>query len=111
MGDGVNIAARLEGVAKLGAICLSEDAYRQVKQRLDLKVSDLGPTQQEPSEWSISLPCLMSSSIATLDTTATAQISGERLDLRLVFLLIPPGNGEISLDCPRRSDGRRHRRQ
>jgi class 3 adenylate cyclase len=32
MGDGVNIAARLEGVAKPGAICLSEDAYRQVKQ-------------------------------------------------------------------------------
>ena len=45
MGDGVNIAARLEGVAKPGAICLSEDAYRQVKQRLDLKVSDLGLTQ------------------------------------------------------------------
>ncbi|MBV8106579.1 MAG: adenylate/guanylate cyclase domain-containing protein [Hyphomicrobiales bacterium] len=45
MGDGVNIAARLEGVAKPGAICLSEDAYRQVKSRLDLKVSDLGPVQ------------------------------------------------------------------
>src|SRR6516225_3312300 len=45
MGDGVNIAARLEGIAKPGAICLSEDAYRQVKQRLDLKVSDLGQTQ------------------------------------------------------------------
>jgi adenylate cyclase len=42
MGDGVNIAARLESVAWPGAICLSEDAYRQVKQRLDLKVSDLG---------------------------------------------------------------------
>jgi adenylate cyclase len=45
MGDGVNIAARLEGIAKPGAICLSEDAYRQVKQRLDLKVTDLGATQ------------------------------------------------------------------
>ena len=45
MGDGVNIAARLEGIAKPGAICLSEDAYRQVKARLDLAVSDLGPTQ------------------------------------------------------------------
>jgi adenylate cyclase len=45
MGDGVNIAARLEGVAKPGAICLSEDAYRQVKQRLDLKVTDLGATR------------------------------------------------------------------
>ena len=45
MGDGVNIAARLEGIAKPGAICLSEDAYRQVKGRLDLVVSDLGQTE------------------------------------------------------------------
>jgi adenylate cyclase len=45
MGDGVNIAARLEGVCEPGAICLSEDAYRQVKGRLDLAVSDLGHTQ------------------------------------------------------------------
>jgi adenylate cyclase len=45
MGDGVNIAARLEGVAKPGTIALSEDAYRQVKSRLDLEVSDLGATQ------------------------------------------------------------------
>jgi TolB-like protein/class 3 adenylate cyclase len=45
MGDGVNIAARLEGIAKPGAICLSEDAYRQVKGRLDLVVSDLGNTE------------------------------------------------------------------
>jgi adenylate cyclase len=45
MGDGVNIAARLEGIAKPGAICLSEQAYWQVKQRLDLRVSDLGATQ------------------------------------------------------------------
>ncbi len=42
MGDGVNIAARLEGISAPGAICLSEDAYRQVKARLDLEVSDLG---------------------------------------------------------------------
>ena len=45
MGDGVNIAARLEGIAKPGAICLSEDAYRQVKGEFDLAVTDLGPTQ------------------------------------------------------------------
>jgi adenylate cyclase len=45
MGDGVNIAARLEGIAKPGTICLSEDAYRQVKSRLDLAVTDLGATR------------------------------------------------------------------
>ena len=45
MGDGVNIASRLEGVAKPGAICLSEQAYWQVKGRLDLAVHDLGPIE------------------------------------------------------------------
>src|SRR5271155_1478554 len=47
MGDGVNIAARLESIATPGAICLSEDAYRQVKARLDLAVTDLGPTRPQ----------------------------------------------------------------
>ena len=45
MGDGVNIAARLEGICAPGAICLSEDAYRQVSGRLDMEVTDLGPTK------------------------------------------------------------------
>src|SRR5215470_7862510 len=45
MGDGINIAARLEGIAQPGTICLSEDAYRQVKARLDLPVTDLGQTE------------------------------------------------------------------
>ena len=45
MGDGVNIVARLEGIAKPGGICLSEDAYRQVSGRLDMAVTDLGQTK------------------------------------------------------------------
>jgi adenylate cyclase len=35
----------LEGVAQPGAICLSEDAYRQVRSRLDLTINDLGETR------------------------------------------------------------------
>jgi TolB-like protein len=42
MGDGVNIAARLEGIADPGGICLSEDAYRQVRDRLKEGFADLG---------------------------------------------------------------------
>ena len=45
MGDGVNIAARLESICEPWATCLSEDAYRQVKGWLDLAVSELGPIQ------------------------------------------------------------------
>ncbi len=42
-GDGVNVAARLEGLAEPGGICMSEDAYRQVRGKLDLGFKDLGP--------------------------------------------------------------------
>src|ERR1700692_679374 len=42
MGDGVNIAARLEGIAKPGTIYLSEQAYWQIKARLDLAINHLG---------------------------------------------------------------------
>jgi TolB-like protein len=42
MGDGINIAARLEGIAQPGGICLSEDAYRQVRDKLKDSFTDLG---------------------------------------------------------------------
>jgi len=42
LGDGVNVAARLEGIAEPGAICLSADAHRQVKGKIDLAMRDLG---------------------------------------------------------------------
>jgi TolB-like protein/class 3 adenylate cyclase len=45
MGEGVNIATRLEGIAKPNAIYLSEHAYWQVKGRLDLAVHNHGRTQ------------------------------------------------------------------
>src|SRR5579863_6912452 len=45
MGEGVNIAARLEGVAKPGAICLSGAAYEQVRDRLDEAFNYLGEQQ------------------------------------------------------------------
>ena len=34
MGDGLNIAARLQGISEVGGICLSEDAYRQVRDKI-----------------------------------------------------------------------------
>src|SRR5262245_21877513 len=41
-GDGVNVAARLEGIADPGGICLSEDAHRQVRGKLELTTEDMG---------------------------------------------------------------------
>ncbi len=45
MGDGVNIAARLEGICEPGGVCLSDDAYRQVRDRLPHEFVDLGEKQ------------------------------------------------------------------
>ena len=45
MGNGVNIAARLEGLAEPGGICLSEDAYRQVRGKVGVTFVDLGDQQ------------------------------------------------------------------
>src|SRR6202453_2024449 len=41
-GDGVNIAARLEGIAETGGVCISDDAYRQVRGKVELTCDDLG---------------------------------------------------------------------
>jgi TolB-like protein len=41
-GDGVNIAARIEGIAQPGGICISDDAYRQVRGKLDANFQDAG---------------------------------------------------------------------
>jgi adenylate cyclase len=41
-GDGVNIAARLEGIAKPGGVCISDDAYRQIRGKVDHSFDDLG---------------------------------------------------------------------
>src|SRR5450755_3198170 len=42
-GDGVNIAARLEGIAEPGGICISNDAYRQVRGKVEIVCDDMGP--------------------------------------------------------------------
>jgi adenylate cyclase len=44
-GEGVNVAARLEGLAEPGGICLSGDAYRQVRGKVEANFEDLGERQ------------------------------------------------------------------
>ena len=43
-GDGVNIAARLEGIAMPGGVCISDDTYRQIRDRVDATFDDKGET-------------------------------------------------------------------
>jgi adenylate cyclase len=45
LGDGVNVAARLEGIAEPGGICISDDTYRHVRGKLDVVFEDVGEQQ------------------------------------------------------------------
>src|ERR1051326_7102546 len=41
-GDGVNIAARLEGIAEPSGVCISDDAQRQIRGKVDIVLEDMG---------------------------------------------------------------------
>jgi TolB-like protein/class 3 adenylate cyclase/Tfp pilus assembly protein PilF len=45
LGDGVNVAARLEGISESGGICISDAAYQQVRDKLDVTFEDAGEQQ------------------------------------------------------------------
>ncbi len=44
-GEGVNVAARLEGLSEPGSMCISDDVYRQVRGKIDADFDDLGAQQ------------------------------------------------------------------
>jgi adenylate cyclase len=86
MGDGVNIAARLEGIADPGAIALSEDAYRQVSGRLDMAVTDLGPIQLKNIERPIRVYSLRAGVPAQAKPTTAVQPAAPKKRSSLALL-------------------------
>jgi adenylate cyclase len=75
-GDGVNIAVRLEGIAEPGGICVSDDAHRQVRGKVESTLEDMGAQTlkniAEPMRaWRVRIG--PSSSPATKTQTETAQ--------------------------------------
>jgi TolB-like protein/class 3 adenylate cyclase len=93
MGDSVNIAARLEGVCAPGAIYLSEDAYRQVSGRLDMAVTDLGPTRLKNIERSIRVYSLQVGNPAQAKRATVAKAPEPKRRSRLALL----GAGIVAL--------------
>ncbi|HZZ22859.1 MAG TPA: adenylate/guanylate cyclase domain-containing protein [Roseiarcus sp.] len=92
MGDGVNIAARLEGIAGPGAICLSEDADRQVKGRLDLAVHDLGPTQLKNIAEPIRVYSLDVNALGVAKPAPASAVVEKRAPPRLSIVVLPFAN-------------------
>src|SRR5512136_2023845 len=71
-GDGVNIAARLEGLAEAGGICISESAYQQIENKLPLRYEYLGEHQVK----NIAKP--VRAYRAQIESEATGKVIGEK---------------------------------
>jgi adenylate cyclase len=94
MGDGVNVAARLEGVATPGGICLSEDAWRQVKGRLDLSAEDLGPVELKNIPEPIRVFSIAAGPPSAARAPAAAQAEAPRLSIVVLPFLNLGGGAE-----------------
>jgi class 3 adenylate cyclase len=96
LGDGVNIAARLEGIAEPGGICLSEDAWRQVRDKLTEAFVDLGEQ-------------MLSSAPSVCRITVTPRISIVSSYCMAVSLSesAPSTRGKGEVPCRRRAAGLR----
>ena len=106
MGDGVNIAARLEGIADPGGICISEDAYRQVRDKIEIEFGDLGDKELK----NIARPVRVYAIKTGLGRAASApQASAPEKSAppRLSIVVLPFAN--IGGDPERIFRGRRHR--
>jgi adenylate cyclase len=89
MGDGVNIAARLEGVCKPGAICLSEDAYRQVRDKVTESFTDLGEKELKNIARPVRAYALASGAPNASSSTVAANPTGPR---RFSIVVLPFAN-------------------
>ena len=90
-GDGINVAARLEALAEPGGLCLSEDAQRQVRGKLDLPLVDLGEQQLKNISQPIRVFRLGGSDAAGSEPAAAAGSSTYRLPKILLAPFRPLG--------------------
>jgi adenylate cyclase len=82
-GDGVNIAARLEQIAPPGGICLSEDAYRQVRGKVEIPIADAGEQRLKNIANPIRVYQIEPSVAAAADVAPPAE-PGQRWSVRAV---------------------------
>ncbi len=74
-GDGVNIAARLEGEAEAGGICISGSAFDQVKNKLSIGFEDIGPQQVKNIAEPVPAFRVVPGPVSIASTTTTASVT------------------------------------
>ena len=98
MGDGVNIAARLEGEAKPGGICISQTVYDVVKNKLELKTTYLGPRDLKNIKEAVPVyRIILAAQDGDEATDADVSVAGkEQAERKLSFLWIGLGMGAVA---------------
>ena len=71
-GDGVNVAARLEGLAEAGGVCVSASVFEQVKHKLSLGFEDMGPQEVKNIAEPVSTFRLVSGQVSVAAKTPSA---------------------------------------
>jgi TolB-like protein/Tfp pilus assembly protein PilF len=94
MGDGVNIAARLEGVAEPGGICLSNAAYEQLHGKLREEFGDLGEQRFKNISRPVRVYALKSESASTLPSASAEAMKPPRLSIVVLPFANIGGNPE-----------------
>jgi TolB-like protein len=74
-GDGVNVAARLEGLSEPGGMCISAAVYEQVRDRIDLAFEDLGEQEVKNIDRPVRVWRWPIDGSVTADAPATADAS------------------------------------
>jgi adenylate cyclase len=89
MGDGVNIAARLEGIAEPGGTCLSEDAYRQVRGKISQEFGDLGEQRLKNIAQPVQVYAVRTGAAGAAPTPPRSSKSDKISPPRLAIVVLP----------------------
>ncbi len=87
-GDGVNVAARLEGVAPVGGICISGSVFEQVKNKLSMGFEDIGPQQVKNIAEPVPAFCLVPAAVKVASGGEAARPAGWRGSNRILLLAV-----------------------
>ncbi len=87
-GDGVNVAARLEGVAEAGGICVSRKVFEEVKHKLSVGFEDIGPQEVKNIAEPVPAFRIVAGPISVLPDEAAATAKGARWRIPAVALAL-----------------------
>lgn len=87
MGDGVNVAARLEGLAEPGGVCISSSTFEQVKNKLSIGFQDLGPQEVKNIPYPVGAFQVTTAPVSVVNDPVPASGTSDRQPLTPVRLL------------------------